>query len=89
MDQHGHAIEQRSISDIGVACDPATVGRAPVDVVGLGVESDLGGQVGVYHVANRRMNYAFWGASRTAKRDGYEKQSPGLILSLSTLQGGF
>ncbi len=49
--EHGCAVLQRAVDDIGVAGDPADVGRAPVDVFVAEVEDVLGGEVGLDGVA--------------------------------------
>ena len=50
---------QRAIGDVGVAGDPADIGCAPEDIVGLQVEGPLGGQHGVQQVAAAGMLHAF------------------------------
>ncbi len=49
--EDGGAVLQRAVDDIGVAGDPADVGRAPVDVLVAEVEDVLGGEVGLHGVA--------------------------------------
>ena len=49
--QHRGAVLQRAVDDIGVAGDPADIGRAPVDVFVAQVEDIFGGEVGLHRVA--------------------------------------
>ena len=46
----GGPVGKGAIDDVAVACDPADVGGAPVDVVFLEVEYPLGGGVCAHHV---------------------------------------
>lgn len=44
-------MQKRTIGDIGVAGDPATVGSAPIHIFGLDIKDILGGQSSPHHVA--------------------------------------
>src|SRR5574343_171142 len=54
-DDFGGATGQRAIGDVGVAGDPANVGRAPEDIVRLDVEGPLHGHDGMQQVTAGRV----------------------------------
>ena len=56
--ERGDAVLQDSVDDVGVSCDPADVGRAPVDVVLFEIEDQLAGQIGLDGIAAGRMYQA-------------------------------
>src|SRR5437762_2850902 len=49
-----------TIHDVGVTGDPAYVGCAEVDVIGLYLEDIDEGVCGPYHIACAGVHYAFW-----------------------------
>src|ERR1019366_3116549 len=49
--EHGGSVLQRAVDDIGVAGDPADVGRAPVDILVAQIEDVFGGDVGLHGIA--------------------------------------
>src|ERR1017187_6399144 len=56
--EHGCSVLKRTVEDVGVAGDPADVGRAPVDVFVADVEDVLGGEVGLHGIAARGVDEA-------------------------------
>src|SRR6266487_6114272 len=57
---------QRAVDDVGVAGDPADVGHAPVDVLGMNVLVILGRARHISKIATGAMLAAFWFAGRAA-----------------------
>eukprot|EP00123_Amoebidium_parasiticum_P017394 comp23832_c0_seq1/m.41572 comp23832_c0_seq1/g.41572 ORF comp23832_c0_seq1/g.41572 comp23832_c0_seq1/m.41572 type:complete len:727 (+) comp23832_c0_seq1:370-2550(+) len=71
----GGASKQGAVCDVGVARDPATVGRAPVDVALPVVEHVLERGIGIDHVAASRVHHTLGG---TCGPTGVEHEEGGL-----------
>ncbi len=64
---------ERAVGHVGVAGDPADVGRAPEDVLRLQVEGPVHGELGPQEVAARGMLHALGLAGRTAGVEDEER----------------
>ena len=64
--QRGRAVGERTVDDIGVAGDPADIGRAPIDVAVVIVEHILMRHRGEHEIAARGVQHAL-GLSRRAR----------------------
>src|SRR5690606_29958280 len=69
----GGAEGERAVDDVAVPGDPADVGGAPVDVVLLEVEDDLGGVGTAEQVAGRRVQDALGLAGRAGGVEDVER----------------
>src|SRR5262245_43879019 len=61
------AVGERTIDDIAVACDPADISRAPIDILISNVEDVLCGRVNADQVPAGSVEDAFWLASGAAR----------------------
>ena len=71
--QRDGAVRERSVDDIGVARDPADIGRAPVDVARLVVEDVFMRHRGPDHVATGRVQHALGLPGRTGGVEDEER----------------
>ena len=84
--QDRRAVEERAVDHVGVARDPAHVGRAPEEVVAAEVEDILVGRVGVDHVAAHAVHDAlgFAGGAGSVEQ---EEHLVGFLLDRFALVG--